>query len=196
MNQLEMKAQVSFVFLLLSLMFIPSDVFAQKIELTDVQIGSVCDAVRVNEKGIHIEEGINYWRYQEQILEYLGTTVEDEFASEKITNFILDNYYQIQCQQIQHFYEGYLLEQFAWSDTGDGYTTEFVISNHINVYEMMHSDNQTFMEWMDEKIESHITSEVFKKRLTVVRDELNLLMDFYPFSEENIEAFYEAQWDF
>ncbi len=177
-------------------MFVSSNAQAQKIELNDHQEQSICNTIRYQEKGETTTNGSNLWRYEEVIHQVSGSNVNGELIQENIKTFILENYYQIKCDKYLHYPEGYLLEQFAMSDGGDGYTIEFVISNHINVYEMMHSDNQTFMEWLDEKIESHITSEAFKDRLNNVWDELNLLMEYYPFTEENIEAFYEAQWGF
>ncbi len=177
-------------------MFVTSNAQAQKIELNEEQVTRICSSIRSESKGIHTDLNSNFWRYEEFILQYLDANLEDSRSTEKIRGYIQSHYYDLKCQKIQHFPEGYLLEQFAIVDNGDGYITEFVISNHINVYEMMHSDKQSFLEWLDEMIDDSLTTEAYRASLTNVRDELNLLMEYYPFTEENIEAFYEAQWDF
>ncbi len=136
-----------------------SNDFNPNVKLNQSQVGLVCSAIRSKSQGIHTEDGYNFRRYEELILEYLGTDVSDPKAQEKIKQFIQASYKDCYCDKYQDNPTGGLLQLFVHNDWEDG-ILEFIKYNEIDIYTITDKNGTLILHWIDQEIQgNNITDE-------------------------------------
>lgn len=145
--------------------------FNPNIELTYNQVKSICGAVRFKEKGQNTDGGYNFWRYEELILEYVGTDVTDDEAIEKISQFIKMKYRDLYCDKYQAYPEGGLLQQFVHSNFEDG-VYEFVETYDIDIYTVTDKNGTKIIPWIDGELQGNNLTTEAKVRYKKIKDGL------------------------
>jgi hypothetical protein len=150
--------------------------------------GSICSTVSFKDKGHHTEEGYNFWRYEEYILEVLWTDVTDPKATEKIGEFLEARYQDLYCDKYQDNPEGGLLQQFVHSNFRDA-LFEWVTIYELDIETLEDKNGTRIFPWIEYTTKpgsDYILIEDFKKQYREIRDELRELIDNY-----DEEAFFD-----
>ncbi len=169
--------------------FAQAPISVSNIELSPTQIANICNSVRYKSKGEYYGSGYNYWRYEELILNYMGTTVEHPKAPEKIKTFFDTQYENIRCDGNSVHPEGYLLEQFVSSNFEEA-IYDFVIQNNLDLNSLAAIKKATFWEWLESEVSKESITEYSLENYTNVYNDLKTLSEYYPYTPENI-----ARWE-
>ena len=112
-------------------------------------------------------------------MEFIGSTVTDEKALNKIRQFLDTNYKNLYCQRFQHFPEGGLLQQFVMADiNGSGYTKEFVETYEIDIFQITDKNGTKIIPWIDSMLNDPLTTEAYENSINGVKEDLLSADDF------------------